>query len=235
MIEKLHLGKSISQLDVSKTLQDDADRATMKIVRETDICYLNISVGSVLDFSYADGMSGIVCWSNEACNLSMDSTGKKILEAGGSLLEEKLGNLETQETTEWGPVKCSTGEAIMLGPLAFTNMPARMLFLAVGPFDQDWDGNGWNKKDDLHFLDTEMRASYRSIFQSIGKTEVEAVGIQPLTSKQGSLHERTSWVGLKTLVEAAKHSKLGSIYLYASSQQEANLLIKMAFDLGLSC
>jgi len=231
---------TISELDASKTLDDDAEAATLKISRQKEICSLKISVGSVFDdFKYDDGLSGLICWSNELCDLSNSDVGNKIIEAGGDLFEEELASLEIQATTDWGPVKCPTGEAVIVGPLTFTNIPARFIFLAVGPLSPTNDDADWDVDQDenaLHVLDTELRAAYRSSFQKIAMTGVEAIGISPITSRvDGAMYERTLWVGLKTVIEEAKRTQLRIINLYASSGKEANLLIKMAMDLGLQC
>jgi hypothetical protein len=241
MTERLKLNEaSISEIDSSKTLSNDAQRAIMKITREVDMCSFEIKVGSVFDFSYTEGLSGLLFWSNELCDLSNSDIGSRILEAGGDSIKDELESLEIQATTDWGPVMCPTGEAVSLGPLSLATLPARFVFLAVGPLpptnndEEDWDFQ--EEENGLHILETELRASYRSAFQNIAMAGVEAVAISPLTSKvDGAMYERTLWVGVKTVIEEAKRTKLNTISLYASSGKEANLLIKMALGLGLQC
>jgi hypothetical protein len=168
----------------------------------------------------------------------MDGIGTKVLEAGGDHLKEELDSLEIQATTDWGPVKCPTGEAVVVGPLTFSEMPARFAFLAVGPLSPTNDDTDWDAADAnaLQVLDIELRASYRSALQHIGHSGVEAVGVPTLTSNpEGSAYERTLWIGLKTIVEEAKRTNLLAVDMCASSGKEANLLIKMALGLGLNC
>jgi hypothetical protein len=238
LTEKLKLDRSIIELDASKTLADDVEEATLQIPREEGSCALKISAGSVFDFAYPDGMSGFVCWTNESCDLTIGGIGTKVLAAGGDLFKEELDSLEKQATTDWGPVKCPTGEAVMLGPLTFSQLPARCAFLAVGPLSPTNDDTDWDEADAnaLQVLDIELRASYRSALQHIGQSSVEAVGVPTLTSNaEGSAYERTLWVGLKTIIEEAKRTNLLAVDMYASSGKEANLLIKMALGLGLNC
>lgn len=237
LTKMLKLDRSISELDASKTLTDDAQTVTLRIPREIGPCVLKISASSVLDFAYSGGMSGFVCWTNESCDLSTGGLATKVLEVGEDLLKEELDSLPVQATTDWGPVKCPTGEAVMLGPLTFSNVPARFAFLAVGPLSPSNEDTEWDVADAsaLQVLDIELRASYRSALQHVGKSGVEAVGVPTLTSNvEGSAYERTLLVGLKTIIEEAKHTTLVELDICASSAKEANLLIKMSLGLGLN-
>eukprot|EP00980_Cylindrotheca_fusiformis_P019269 scaffold6589_cov123-Cylindrotheca_fusiformis.AAC.5 len=238
LVEQLKLNRSISTLDTSKSLADDAEDATLQIPRVEGSCALKISAGDVFDFDYSDGLSGFVCWSNESCDLTMGGMGPKVLEAGGNVFQEEVAALDAQATTEWGPVKCPTGEAVMVGPLTFSGLRSRFVFLAVGPLSPTNDDTEWDRANAnaLQVLEIELRASYRSALQHVSKSGVEAVCVPTLTSNpEGSAYERTLWVGLKTIIEEAKRTKLVELDIRAASGKEANLLIKMALGLGLHC
>mmetsp|Transcript_32118 Transcript_32118/g.78045 ORF Transcript_32118/g.78045 Transcript_32118/m.78045 type:complete len:1482 (+) Transcript_32118:260-4705(+) len=237
LFSQLHLDKQITELDVSGTLSDNSGEATLKIPRMGGFCNLNITMGSVFDLAYEDGTSGIVYWTNECCDMAVDDAGKKILESGGESFQTAMQSLDVQATTDWGPVKCPTGEAVGIGPLAFSNLEASFVFLAVGPLSPSNDDTEWDHSDlnAIQILETEIRASYRSSLQLIAQTGVDDVGVPTLTSNPtGNAYERTLWVGLKTIVEEAKSTELRSIDLCTSSHQEANLLLKMALGLGLT-
>lgn len=234
---QLRLDQPITAMDVSGTLSDNSGEATLKIPRVGGFCNLNITMGSVFDLAYEDGTSGIVYWTNECCDLSVDEAGKKILVAGGESFQVAMNSLDVQATTDWGPVKCPTGEAVGIGPLTFDGLEAKFVFLAVGPLSPSNDDTEWDHADlnGIQILETEIRASYRSSLQLIAQTGVNDVGVPTLTSNPtGNAYERTLWIGLKTIIEEAKSTELRSIDLCTASHQEANLLLKMALALGLS-
>ncbi|CAJ1954740.1 unnamed protein product [Cylindrotheca closterium] len=237
LFSQLRLDQPITAMDVSGTLSDNSGEATLKIPRVGGFCNLNITMGSVFDLAYEDGTSGIVYWTNECCDMAVDDDGKKILEAGGESFQTAMQSLDVQATTDWGPVKCPTGEAVGIGPLSFSTLQAKFVFLAVGPLSPSNDDTEWDDSDlnGIQILETEIRASYRSSLQLIAQTGVNDVGIPTLTSNPtGNAYERTLWIGLKTIVEEAKSTELRSIDLCTASHQEANLLLKMALALGLS-
>jgi O-acetyl-ADP-ribose deacetylase (regulator of RNase III) len=79
-----------------------------------------------------------------------------------------------------------------------------------------------------------VSAAYRSSFRKIKNTGLEAVGIPTITTKNtGDTYEKSLRVGLLTLIEESKLTKLNSIHLLASSGKEATILIKMALEMGL--
>jgi len=237
IFSQLRFDQPISALDVSGTLSNNIGEASLKIPRVGGFCRLNITMGSVFDLAYEDGTSGIVYWTNECCDMSVNAAGLKILEAGGEPFKTAIDSLDVQATTDWGPVKCPTGEAVGIGALGFSNLEARFVFLAVGPLSPSNDDAEWDHADvnAIQILETEIRAAYRSSLQLIAQTGVNDVGIPTLTSSPvGNAYERTLWVGLKTVIEEAKSTKLRSIDVCTASHQEANLLLKMALGLGLA-
>ena len=240
MAAKMNMDKSLSEMDASQTLQDDADSAKLAISREGGPLTLHINNGTLVDFDFTDGESGMVCWSNESLDLSIYDSGREVLEYGGDALSEALSEVPTVIETQWGPVKCETGTAARIGPREFSKLVATYLVCAVSPVspsndDDDWDGDENQDADALHYLDTSIRSAYRSSFRMINDTPLEAVAFTTNTTKEtGGTYERTLGVGLQTLVEEAKFTKLKSVYLYTSSKKEATTLIKMALDMGLS-
>ena len=240
MAEKMNMEKSMSELESSQRLADDAERAIFTIYREDSSCAFEISCGDLVKFDHPTGLSGIFCWTNEACDLSTYETGTKIAEQGGHRLLEDVSSLETIAVTQWGPVKCGTGEAVIIGPRTYGKLFARFLIMAVSPLsptndDDDWDGDFNKDEDALHYLETGLRASYRSCFRMIRQTSLEAVAIPTITTKDtGGTYERTLRVGLQTVLEESKFSKLSKIVLMPSSPKEAVILIKMASSMGLS-
>jgi hypothetical protein len=194
-----NMDKSFPALDY--TAMNGSDGASLHI---SPFCTLHITgVGSVVEFDYKEGMSGIVCWTNEACDLSTHETGKKLLAVGGSSLLDEVADIQALLSTEWGLVKCATGEALSVGPRSFGQLSARHIILSVTPLsptndDTEWDGNahiergklpssgGSNaaaQEDGLHYMETGLRAAMRSTFRTIKKTGVEAVAIPTITTK----------------------------------------------------
>jgi hypothetical protein len=233
------MGKSLSALDASMTLADDADHATLAIVNEDKTCTLEIYCGDAADFDYTDGTCGLVCWTNENCDISDYEMGKKVMNLGGHKLEEDLDELSSIANTTWGPVKCRTGGAIMMGPRTYGKLVPRIFILAVSPLnptndDDDWDGDTNRDEDALHYLENALRSSYRSTFRMINTGSPEAVAIPIITTKEtGGTYETTLRIGLQTLVQESKFSGLQRINLVASSKKEATTLIKMALAMGL--
>jgi hypothetical protein len=240
MAERMNMDKSVSELDMSQTLRDDADSASFAINRESGVCILHIDCGSISEFIYPLGTCGIVCWSNESIDLSVYDEGKKILEIGGHLVMGDLSSVPQIAETQWGPVKCETGNAVMIGPRTYSKLPARYLVFAVSPLsptndDDEWDGDANQDADALHYLDTTLRSAYRSSFRLVNDSSMEAVAFPTITTKEtGGTYERSLTVGLQTLVEETKFSKIKSVYLLTTSKKESTTLIKMALEMGLT-
>ena len=215
-------------------------KSSFLISRGEEDCMLEILCGSIEAFQYSEGTSGLICWTNESCDLTTYDVGKNILNKGAQNLTEELSALETVVNTNWGAVKCPTGEALIMGPRSFSDLTPRYIVLAVSPLsetsdDSDWDGDGNQDPDSIHYLETGLRASYRSSFRKVNDTGLEAICLSSITTKEnGATYEQTLRVGLQTLVEEAKFSGLKYIRLVASSEKEATALVKMAVGLGLS-
>merc|ERR1712161_85156 len=143
-----------------------------------------------------------VVWTNEAVDLSTNKTGVKILAAGGSDLIQKLCALDTVAATKWGPVKCATGDSVLLKDVQYVKGDTASrccIVLAVPPQNENnilpasTSATGEEGKkfenfeppgvDSLQYMDTGLRSTLRSIFRKIHSTttDVEVVAI-PTTS-----------------------------------------------------
>jgi O-acetyl-ADP-ribose deacetylase (regulator of RNase III) len=166
----------------------------------------------------------------------MYSVGQHILEAAGKNLTEDIDELDIIAETTWGPAKIAMGGAELLGPSSYSSLSARYVVLAVPPLsllsdESDFDSGA--DEDMLHYMETTLRTSYRSAFRSIKKSGMDAVGIPTISTKEGGkLYERTLQIGLETLVEEAKTSKLNNLHFLAASKKEARILIKLAVASG---
>lgn len=230
----------LAQANQMKLEKGDMEDATFTISRMGgSSCTLKISKGQIVTYRSKGGMSGIVCWANENCDLTTYEMGQRILNFGAENLKEDIDGLPEIASTEWGAVKCATGEAVIIGPRSYSRLAARYVVVGVPPLsptndDEDWDGETLDE-DALHYLDTGLRACFRSSFNHIKSTGLEGVGIPTITTKEGGkTYERTLQVGLQTLVEEIKTTKLTSVHLMATSGNEAKMLIRMALTMGLN-
>mmetsp|Transcript_37350 Transcript_37350/g.57949 ORF Transcript_37350/g.57949 Transcript_37350/m.57949 type:complete len:1510 (+) Transcript_37350:109-4638(+) len=234
-----NLDKSVTELDTSNLLKDDSEQATFSVFREEGPYELKISTCAVEEYRYDQGLSGLVLWTNESCDVSMCPRWQQVLEIGGAALAEDINELPTLEDTTWGAVKCAMGEAVRVGPRSYGKLMFRQVVLAVSPLpptndDEAWDGDKNKDEDGLHYLVTGLRASYRSSFRQMKDTALAGVGIPMITTKEGgATYEPTLRVGLQTVLEESKLTGLQSIHLIASSGKEATALIKMALEMGL--
>jgi len=251
MAEKMKMEKSLTELDASQKLEDDSETAEFAIQREDHTCVLHIHHQDALEFKYETGLSGIVTWANEACDLTSFNAGESFVRAGGLPFTQDLGSLPTLTDTKWGPVKIGTGEAVMLGPNTYGDLMSRFVILAVSPLSPTNDDDDWDTKkkkqnqsehtnaqdeDALHFMEMSLRSSYRSSFSMIKASTMEAVAIPMITTKEdGETYDRSLKVGLQTIVDEAKFTDLKHVYVLANSTKEAITLIKMALTMGLSC
>lgn len=233
------MDEMLAQANQLKLDKENVEDATFTITREGSSCTLKICAGNLVTYRYSGGMCGIVCWTNEACDLSTYELGQRVLTFGETNLEEDLKKLPSVASTQWGDIKCPTGEAVIVGPRSYSRLAARYVVLGVPPLSPSKDDDEWESDvpddDGLHYLDTQLRACYRSSFRKIKDTGLEAVGIPVISSKEdGKAYERTLLVGLQSLIEEAKTTKLHSIHLLASSGKEAKILIRLALTMGVT-
>jgi Ran GTPase-activating protein (RanGAP) involved in mRNA processing and transport len=230
------MGKSLSAVDNS--WMDDVDNVTLSIGQDNGACILKIYHGDAVNYQVGEGLSALLCWTNEACDLSTYEKGEEILRLGGEVLVDDIEALPRINETIYGPVKSLAGEAAFLGPKKYGELAPQCLVLSASPLsptndDNDWDGDK-NDPDSRHFMEIALRASYRSSFAAMTKNSVKSVGVQMITTKEtGTTYETTLQIGLRTIVEESKFSSLRSIDLCASSSKEATTLINMAMKMGL--
>jgi len=142
-----------------------------------------------------------VVWTNEAIDLSTDEPGVKLLAAGGSDLIQKICALDTVAATEWGPVKCATGDSVLLKDVQYVEGDTASrccILLAVPPLNENdvllasnstGEEGKQSKKfeppevDSLQYMETGLRSTLRSIFRKIQSTttKVEVVTIPTAT------------------------------------------------------
>lgn len=240
-LQKLQAKMDELTLQANQTQVSESDKAdwTFVIPRGGDgKVLLHISVGELVNYRYSGGMCGITCWSNECCDFTTFSWGEQLLKAGGDNLKEDIDCIDILVDTEWGPTKIATGEAEIVGPRSYSKLSARYAVLAVPPLspsndDEEFDVDSVDQ-DTLHYLETTLRTAYRSSFQMVRNTGMEGIGMVPATTKAGGkVYERTLKIGLHTLIDEAKTTRLHSIHFMAATEKEAKILIKMASACGL--
>jgi hypothetical protein len=87
----------------------------------------------------------------------------------------------------------------------------------------------------VHNIETMVRSAYRSSVEQVNLANLEAAAFPIFTAgNPGSgLYERTLHIGLQTLVEEIRHSKLKELHLMASSPEEAASFIQIGREMGL--
>ena len=96
-------------------------------------CSFTVHVGDVLDFSHPAEARGIVVWTNECCQLEGTVQGEDLLRRGGPTLRQEISELPVAIKTTYGPVRCATGNAVIVGPAQFGTLDTPCIILAVGP------------------------------------------------------------------------------------------------------
>eukprot|EP00934_Nitzschia_sp_Nitz4_P008939 Nitzschia sp. Nitz4//scaffold12_size214221//58847//63277//NITZ4_001489-RA/size214221-processed-gene-0.151-mRNA-1//-1//CDS//3329534987//8929//frame0 len=198
-------------------------------------CEIAIYPGSVVHFRPGNDLGAVVCWTNECCDMNLHPSGREILEAGGPNLAKDIGSLPGITKTRWGLGKCGTGNAVIVGPGRYDDLLVHCVILAVGPLSSTCeDVVAADDEDTLHYIKIMMRSCIRSSLILAKHSQVQSVAFPTLTSKvDGTSYDQTLLMGLKLLVEEAKHSDLNRLHLVARDEEESTKLIGMALDLGL--
>ena len=187
---------------------DQLDMATFQITKNCklqithDRDELNESINT------AKNIAKIV-WTNEACELSTDETGIKVLAAGGHDLVQKISALDAIVSTEWGNVKCATGSTVVLEDIdaGGNDGDSTTIILAVPPIYEDVSTtktgkvNWRNNKDPSVGMDSllrvergvqsALRSSFRNIYSSSTMPNINAITIPTVTSLY---RKNTYWV-----------------------------------------
>eukprot|EP00980_Cylindrotheca_fusiformis_P021714 scaffold8535_cov132-Cylindrotheca_fusiformis.AAC.22 len=197
-------------------------------------CSFVIEVGEVYDFKAPFPENGIVVWTNESCDLGGHPMHDRLLQRGGPKLVKDISSLPIVVKTRHGPVRCSTGSAVIVGPEKYGELGTPCLILAVGPLSLD---NAMDAVDDdtetLHHIRVMLRSSYRSTLILARHAGLKALSLSLLTTrKTGKAYKETIQIGLQTIVEEVSFSTVRHFHLMASSPREAALLIGMMTELG---
>lgn len=225
-------------------------------------CTLEISCGRLASFwkdSSSRKNAATIVWTNEACDFfGEDETMQQAL---GETVVEELSSIETLATTEWGSVRCATGDSVTV------NAKEGCIVLAVPPLPpkhtsakNDSSFRSRNQER-LRYTETRLGSAIRSSFRNIrrnnraakGKGAAMVVGISTTTSLYGDTFREDSYekeeghchrslaVTLNTIVKELRRTKdMGgpntktTVRLFASSgRAESSELIKIASELGL--
>ncbi|KAG7359457.1 hypothetical protein IV203_034555 [Nitzschia inconspicua] len=219
---------------------DDLDRKVIFLVDcDTRICTFSFYYGDIHDFSHPSESKGIVCWTNEACDLSVHAEGKLLLEHGGAGLDKEIQSLPVVARNKYGVSRCESGKAILLGPTLDykqKKLPAPATILAVGPFSPGGSRSESLMEEDeefLHYSRFLLRSCYRSAVALARNTELQALGICPLTThNKGMAYHATIQIALQTLIEEAKFSDLKDVHVIAKTPNEASLMVSRMLEMG---
>jgi O-acetyl-ADP-ribose deacetylase (regulator of RNase III) len=198
-------------------------------------CEVSIYPGSVVQFSPGNDLGGSICWTNECCDLKQYEGGRVMTEWGGPNLAKDILTLPGITKTRFGMAKCGTGNAVIVGPGNYDDLQVHCVILAVGPLSPACDEEcEADDEDALHYIKIMMRSCIRSSLILAKHSQVQSIAFPTLTTKMGSpTYEQTLLMGLKIMVEEAKHSDLNTLHIVASSEEESSKLIAMAMEMGL--
>jgi hypothetical protein len=217
---------------------DDLDKKAYFTVNCDDRnCNFIISYGDIYDFCHPAEAKAIVCWSNEACDLTATLDGQQLLEHGGESLKKDMHSLPVVATTPYGTARCGSGNAVIIGPSHEygAKFPAPNVILTVGPYPpvtshfESLEGD----EDYFHYSKIILRSCYRSSMVLSRHAELQALGISlHTTHKKGRAYEETVRIGLQTLVEEVKFSHLTDLHIIARTPKEASLMVVIMQQMG---
>jgi hypothetical protein len=239
------LAESMNTSSASNTAGEENQKNREATFLISEGCTLEISCGRLASF-WKDSAStrdntAMVIWTNEACDISGDDeTMAKVL---GDAVIEEVSSMETLTNTEFGSVKCATGDSVVVGT------GAGCIVLAIPPLPFTAKNSSLIEKDEdsVQYLERNLcsaiRSSLRKIRRKIGSEMV--VGISTTLSvdsyrddigESDELRRRNLAVTLNTIVKELRqgnNTKM-TVRLFASSgRAESMQLIKMASELGL--
>lgn len=199
-------------------------------------CEVAIYPGSVVHFDPGNDLGAVICWTNECCDMQLHENGRELIEYGGHSLERDIASLPGITRTKWGLAKCGTGNAVIVGPGNYEELQVHCVILAVGPLSPAGiDAIAADDEDSLHYVKIMLRSCIRSGLILAKHSQVQSVAFPTLTSKVGGdTYEQTLLMGLKILIEEAKHSDLNNLHIIAKDEDESTKLIAMALDMGLT-
>ena len=230
---KAHVESLINEPE-STEFGREADWSFKVTCSEERDCTFVVSVGNLCELTHESQAMGMVCWTNESCELHGYEAGETMIEYGGPQLLDDIDQLPAIANSRWGPVRCGTGNAVIMGPENYGRLDAPCVILSVGPISpSNRDDVEKDDHDTLHYVKSMLRSCYRSSLVLAKHAQLQILGLSMLTTKPtGSAYEQTLRVGLQTLVEEVKFSHLRDLHIVAASEKEASALQKIARDIG---
>jgi hypothetical protein len=199
-------------------------------------CELHIHPGNVCDFDPQNNdLGAVVCWTNECCDLKLNTDGQTVLEYGGTGLARDIASLPGITKTPWGVAKCGTGNAVIVGPGTYGSLKACCVVLAVGPISTSCTDNiAAEDRNELHYIKVMMRSCIRSSMILAKHSQVQSIAFPTLIPDVDcTSYEPILVMQLKLLVDEARYSDLISLHIVARSEAESSKLIGIALELGL--
>jgi hypothetical protein len=232
----------------NESLEDDDNETKTDKIKSFDVdcdgrnCSFFIYSGSIFNVKsrtirYNNVSKGIVCWSNEACDLEKTADGSLLSSLGGEQLQDDVAKLPIVEDTLYGPVRCVTGKSLILSSGPSTRIKDNTIILSVGPYGSpsgQIDAMLEGDEDYLHYGKTTLRSCYRSCVGRANKAGLRVMAISPLTTrtKNGLIYEEMIQIGLQTLSEEVKFSQLEEVHIIARSSKEATIMVDTMQSLG---
>jgi len=222
--------------DLDKLVEPEVSAASFSLGSAYHHCDVSIYAGSVVHFDPGSDLGAIISWTNECCDLQVNESGRELIEYGGGMLARDISSLPGITKTRWGLGKCGTGNAVIVGPGNYDDLKVHCVILAVGPLSPDGTAKILSDDEDsLHYVKIMMRSCIRSGLILAKHSQVQSIAFPTLTTEVGSdTYEQTLLMGLKILVEEAKHSDLNNLHIVAKDEEESTRLIAMAIELGLT-
>jgi hypothetical protein len=203
-------------------------------------CTFHIYSGSVFDPKEqlkSKGI-GIVCWSNEACDLEGSLDGKALLDIDYEF-KERVTDLPIVEETRHGSVRCLMGKSVILDARSDSESEEdSVAILTVGPFASpsgQIDAMLERDEEFRRFSLATLRSCYRACVQQTERAELQSLSVCPLTTRTGNgqFYEETLRVTVREIVEEAKFSTgLREVRLVGKTPKEAALLVGIMKTMG---
>ena len=248
MKRMMTLAEKLDSSYTSFTETEDCDMLAETSFFVSKGCTLEISCGNLASFwkeSSKKTTAAMVVWTNEACDLpGNEEVMKEVL---GDTVNEKLASINIHANTQWGPVKCASGDTVAV------NTNDGCIVLAVPPLMLKQPAS--KKEDNEHVWYTEKMLSnaIRSSFRKIRRSNSEdlVIGISTISDdacredvneiKDHSLNRNLA-VTLHSVVKELRGANYAGgvnaktiVRLFASSgPDEALELIRIATEHGLT-
>lgn len=186
-----------------------------------------ISRGSVVNFAHKTQSAAIVNAANEGC-LGGGGVDGAISDAGGpNLLQDRMNLPLLSEG-----VRCKTGSAVITGPNNYNELNVPYVIHAVGPNYMQYD-----TEDEMACGDALLSSAYSASLECGKEHNLEAIAFALLSA--GIYRGKRSVsdvlrIGIDAICNFDGYPSLQEVHLCAFNQREADTLIRVATDLGLS-